>query len=275
MNNKFSEWLFVSDIDSTLNNKLMRLPKVNKLAVDKFVSDGGVFTLCSGRNLQSLSIHYKKLGIETPAIFLNGAGIYDFKSESFLDYNPITEDGEKIILDTLANTKGIQLTIYAPEIIYRATKKCLYGYLISKFDGLNCALCESVSDLPRGIWGKVTFFGTNRKIKELNKFFKNEKNKEIFDCCITSPVTLELSRKGINKGSAVKKLIEILGMNFEKTAAIGDYYNDVDMLKTVSHPACCGQAPDDIKSIVEYVACHCNKGAVADFINYIENKYIL
>ena len=46
------------------------------------------------------------------------------------------------------------------------------------------------------------------------------------------------------------------------------------MLKTVSHPACCGQAPKDIKKLVEYVTCHCNNGAVADFINYLENNYI-
>ena len=107
------------------------------------------------------------------------------------------------------------------------------------------------------------------------KFTLMNKNKKIFDCFITSPVTLELSNCGVNKGSAVKKLADILGVDMNNTAAIGDYYNDVEMLKTVSHPACCGQAPDDIKSIVEYVTCHCNKGAVADFINYIEKKYIL
>ena len=70
------------------------------------------------------------------------------------------------------------------------------------------------------------------------------------------------------------RLAEILGIEKENIGAIGDYYNDVPMLKTVSHPACCGQAPSDIKSIVEYVACHCNKGAVADFINYLEKNYI-
>ena len=92
---------------------------------------------------------------------------------------------------------------------------------------------------------------------------------------MTSPFTLEVVNKGVNKGSAVLKLSQIIGIDSAKTAAIGDYYNDVDMLKTVSHPACCGQAPDDIKALAEYVTCHCNKGAVADFINYLEKNYIL
>ena len=81
MENKYSKWLLVSDIDGTLNDKKMRLPENNRLAINDFVSSGGNFTLCSGRNLESLTIHYKKLGIMTPAIFLNGAGIYDFSSE--------------------------------------------------------------------------------------------------------------------------------------------------------------------------------------------------
>ena len=71
------------------------------------------------------------------------------------------------------------------------------------------------------------------------------------------------------------RLADILGIDKENIGAIGDYYNDVPMLKTVSHPACCGQAPSDIKKLAEYVTCHCNKGAVADFINYLEDKYIL
>ena len=80
MSADYSKWLIVSDIDGTLNNKLRRLPQVNKTKIKEYVDNGGYFTLCSGRNLQSLTPHYKKLGIETPALFLNGAGIYDFKT---------------------------------------------------------------------------------------------------------------------------------------------------------------------------------------------------
>ena len=36
----------------------------------------------------------------------------------------------------------------------------------------------------------------------------------------------------------------------------------------------CGKILEFIKKLAEYVTCHCNKGAVADFINYLENKYI-
>lgn len=270
----YNKWLLVSDIDGTLNTKSMKLPENNKIAINKFVNNGGNFTLCSGRNLQSLSIHYRKLGIDTPAIFLNGAGIYDFKNNKMIFQNFISSQGEEIILDVLKKHKLAQLTVFTADKILLTTRKCIYGRIISVIDKLDYELCEKVSDLPRGIWGKVSFFGTKGLINKLKYIFSNEENSKHFECFKTSPFTLEVVNKGVNKGAAVIKLAELLNIEKSNTAAIGDYYNDVEMLKRVAHPVCCGQAPDDIKEISEYVACHCNDGAVADFIDYIQTNYI-
>ena len=274
MEEMYNKWLLVSDIDGTLNSKSMKLPENNKIAINEFVNNGGNFTLCSGRNLQSLSIHYKKLGINTPAIFLNGAGIYDFKNKEMIYQNFISSDGENIILDVLKNHKTAQLTVFTADKILLATRKCIYGRVISAIDKLDCELYKKTSDLPRGVWGKVSFCGTRGLVNKLEGIFKNEENSKLFECFKTSPITLEVVSRGVNKGAAVLKLAELLNIEKSNTAAIGDYYNDVEMLRRVAHPVCCGQAPDDIKQISEYVACHCNDGAVADFIDYIQTNYI-
>ncbi len=274
MKDVYSKWLLVSDIDGTLNNKAMNLPDNNRISIGEFVAKGGNFTLCSGRNLESLSIHYKKLGVKTPAIFLNGAGIYDFSTESILSYTPITDEGVRIILDIYKKYKLLNLTVFSADKIYLANRKCIYGYAICKIDGLSYELCKKTEEIPNGIWGKVSFFGLPSLLKKIQKVLENDENSKFLDCFFTSPLTLEVVRAGVNKGYAVEKLAGILNIDMGHTAAIGDYYNDVKMLEIVSHPACCGQAPDDIKGICEYVTCHCNNGAVADFINYLETNYI-
>ena len=53
----------------------------------------------------------------------------------------------------------------------------------------------------------------------------------------------------------------------------GDYFNDYEMLKAVALPACCGQAPRGMKEIAKLVTCHCDRGAVADLIEYITEHY--
>lgn len=274
MEKSYSQWLLVSDIDGTLNDKSMNLPQINRIAIERFVNCGGTFTLCSGRNLQSLSIHYNKLGIKTPAIFLNGAGIYDFANSEIKYFNPISSEGEKIILDIFSRYKTLQLTVFGVDTIYLATKTCVYGYVISKLDKLNYKFCKHIYDLPKGVWGKVSFFGTRNLLKKIQAMIKDEYGNYL-DCFLTSPYTLEVVNKGVNKGVAVLQLADLLGVHRNNTAAIGDYFNDVDMLKAVTHPAACGQAPTEIKALAEYVACHCNKGAVADFINYLEKNYII
>ena len=144
MTTPYNEWLLISDIDGTLNDKKFNLPQNNKEAINRFVSNGGNFTLCSGRNLQSLKVHYDNLGIKTPAIFSNGAGIYDFRAEEMVFLDTLTTECENMILDIFKNNKGFQLTIFGVNTIYLTKRTCFYGYIISKMDKLDYKLCKSI-----------------------------------------------------------------------------------------------------------------------------------
>ncbi len=53
-------------------------------------------------------------------------------------------------------------------------------------------------------------------------------------------------------------------------AAVGDYYNDVELLKAVPLLGRCGERPDEVKALADYVACHCDDGAVADVLRRLE-----
>ena len=89
----------------------------------------------------------------------------------------------------------------------------------------------------------------------------------------SSIASFEMVEQGVHKGTAIMKIADMFGIKKEHTAAIGDYFNDFDMLKTVGLPACCGQAPKEMHEIAKFEACHCNKGAVGDLLNYIMYTY--
>ena len=84
MEKTFENWLVVSDIDGTLNNKFRKLPKRNYDAIKKFTELGGNFTLASGRLQSSLERNYNRITPNQPAIVLNGAGLYDYKNRKML-----------------------------------------------------------------------------------------------------------------------------------------------------------------------------------------------
>lgn len=273
MKKDYSKFLLVSDIDGTLNNKLRRTPKVNTEAIRRFTKDlGGVFTLASARSVPSLYTHYKNLpDVKTPAIVLNGAGIYDFTQSKYLWYNSIPEGCEASIQKALDKFFTLEVAIFTNEGIYLVRPK-IASRIMMLIDKLDYKLCKSLDEVPKGNWGKVIFFcmpWNKNRIKDFVIPGKSEGSRYID----TGPVSFDLVNETTHKGNAVKVLAGMLGIEENGIFAIGDYFNDYDMLRTVAHPACCAQAPEELHEISEFHACHCNKGAVADFISYIEKNY--
>lgn len=270
-NKSLSQWLIASDIDGTLNNKLRRLPERNESAIKRFVSLGGRFTLASGRNPQSMEKHFKRLPIDgTPAVVINGAGLYDFKKKEMIYFSPMSEDGMKLAVDAAKKFPAVDVIVVTKDIIY-ITGSGWFGKMFVAADNLYHKHIKNIDDVPKENWGKVIFSGIPFHISKVKKHFESMNDPDL-TLMSSSVASFEILAKNTHKGTAVMKLAEILGIEPSHTGAIGDYFNDFDMLKTVGVPACCGQAPKELKEVAQFVACHCNKGAVADFLEYIESK---
>ncbi len=269
----YSDWLVVSDIDGTLNNKLRRTPKVNIGAIDRFVHTlGGSFTLASARNVQSLRPHYMNLpDVKSPAVVLNGAGIYDFTREEMIWFNAIPLSGREIIRKSMKKFPSLEIGIFTDDMIYLVNPKFMSPCMMA-MDSLDHRKCISIDQVPEGRWGKVIFYCLPYLKKKIKKYVLSLSGEDV-SYIDTSVVSFDMVSSTTHKGNAVLALAEILGIPEENIGAIGDYYNDLDMLKTVAHPACCKQAPDEIHKVCEFHACHCNEGAVADFLRYIEENY--
>ncbi len=273
MKKDYSDWLVVSDIDGTLNNKLRRTPRVNALAIDRFVHTlGGNFTLASARNVQSLRPHYMSLpDVKTPAIVLNGAGIYDFTKEEMLWFNPVPPSGKNIIGKAMERFQSLEIGIFTDNMIYLVRPRVLSPVMMM-LDSLEHKKCTSIDEVPEGKWGKIIFYCLPHLKKKIKEFVLVLSGSEL-SYIDTSVASFDLVSSTTHKGNAVLALAELLGIPEESIGAIGDYYNDLDMLKTVAHPACCKQAPAELHKVCEFHACHCNEGAVADFLKYIEENY--
>lgn len=267
-----SSFLLVSDIDGTLNNKLRFTPKKNIEAIRYFTKElKGTFTLASARNVQSLYRHYKKLhDVKTPAIVLNGAGIYDFTKKKMIWYNPIPSGSEEAISKALKEFPLLEVIVFTDEMTYLVRPK-LSSRIMLLIDPLEYKVCRSLDEVPKGNWGKVIFFCMPWDRNKIRQLLEKDK-KQGMRYVDMSAISFDLINESTNKGNAVSVLAEMLGIDSKNIGAIGDYFNDYEMLRSVSHPACCGQAPNELKEICEFHACHCNKGAVADFIGYIENN---
>lgn len=266
-----SDWLVVSDIDGTLNNKLRQLPKRNREAINRFVLEcNGNFTLASGRNVQSMRKHYENLPIAgTPAVILNGAGVYDYNHEKMLHFDAINDHAMDLVFELYKRFPLLEIEILTDKMIYTLNSR-IFAKVMVRADKLHYINCKHPEEIPRENWGKVIFLGMPDLIKRLRKYVDTltDARANFMSSSISS---FEMLNEGVHKGTGVMKIAELYGIERSHTAAIGDYFNDYDMLKTVGLPACCGQAPKAMHEIAKFHACHCNKGAVADLLEYIMN----
>jgi hypothetical protein len=271
MEKTFENWLVVSDIDGTLNNKIRKLPKRNYDAIKEFTSRGGNFTLASGRLQSSLGRNYRRITPNQPAIVLNGAGIYDYNKGKMIWRNTIGEKGKNFV-KYIANEfdeifKSVDIGVYFDDYVY-IVRSGLLSKSTMYFDKAKHEYVKSLDEIPNDGWMKVIFWSNPFTIEKLKKVIAQLENPDA-NFMSSSILTLEMLQKDTHKGVGIMKLADMLGIEKSHVAAIGDYYNDWDMLKTVGLPACAGQAPSSIHKICKFEACHCNNGCVADLLEYI------
>ncbi|MFR5874885.1 MAG: HAD-IIB family hydrolase [Eubacterium sp.] len=271
MEKTFENWLVVSDIDGTLKNKIRKLPRRNYDAIKKFTDLGGNFTLASGRLQSSLERNYNRITPNQPAIVLNGAGIYDYNERKMLWRNTIGEKGRNFVryickeFDEIF--KSVDIGVYFDDYVY-IVKSGLLAKGTMYFDKARHEYVKSIDDVPEDGWMKVIFWSNPLVISKLEHLVKNMENPDA-NFMSSSLWSFEMLQKDTHKGVGIMKLADMIGIEKTHVAAIGDYYNDWDMLKTVGLPACAGQAPSSIHKICKFEACHCNKGCVADLLEYI------
>jgi Cof subfamily protein (haloacid dehalogenase superfamily) len=74
------------------------------------------------------------------------------------------------------------------------------------------------------------------------------------DVTISHPKFLEFVAPGVSKGRAVRWLARRLQIPLAETLAIGDQWNDLEMLAEVGHGAAMPSAPAEVRSAARYVA---------------------
>ncbi len=86
------------------------------------------------------------------------------------------------------------------------------------------------------------------------------------NAAFSKPNYLEIVPKGANKASALVHLVAILGLDLSQVAAIGDGYNDIEMIREAGLGIAMGNAPAAVKSAADWVTGTNNEAGVAQAV---------
>lgn len=118
-------------------------------------------------------------------------------------------------------------------------------------------------------WFKVLFVREEADMSELHRWLDENPLEGTYHIN-SSAVFCELMKTGVDKGEGIRKLAHATGVRMENTFAIGDFYNDIDMLKAAGTSVAVGDGAKEIIEMCDLVVGPCKDGAVADLIEYIE-----
>lgn len=269
---KYQDVLLVSDIDGTLLNEKLSTPEINVKAIEDFVAKGGRFAIATGR--APLSAGYVTSFIEkkTPCVVFNGGGIYDFAENKLLWQLTLHDSSVEIAKYVYDNAPFASVEIHVGSKIYLA-RSSPRGEVHVGQAGTEVIRC-SFDEIPTTGWNKVLFAAEPEgEIPQLVEMLKGFENSGC-SLLLTSPYYYEIIPLGVSKAEAMFRLADILGVLHENVFAIGDYFNDLEMIKAASVSACVESSPDELKKIADVICPDVNGGSVAHFINKIETEYI-
>lgn len=272
----FDGCLLACDVDDTLVDSGYINPK-NIEKINFFMNEGGKFSLSSGRAACAVSIVLKKLKKVSPSVTTNGAMIYDFENNCIISEKILSEKDHYIaeLIRKLPQNIGIEIHSGLDALVINRTEETDDHEQYEEFE----PIFTNYDEATKRNWNKVLY--TCNSIEE-RQFLKDFVSKEKFSCDFmeTSAVIdgrmryyLEQVPRGVSKISALKELCEILDIKKGGLFAIGDYYNDVPMIKEADISAVTAGAPDDVKKYADYIAVSCEDGAVADFIDFLTERF--
>lgn len=255
---KFKNIMIVTDLDGTFYNSDHDFHPRNLEAVEYFTKNGGLFTIATGRVPQSLKNQldtFKRI-TNAPAILCNGAFLYDFvEDKSFM----------MIALDREKATDIVKL-VKENFSIFR-TRGCFKGGEHTIEDISEPQLYED--------WTRVSFDDRSTDTLNLIREAAEARYKDDFAFMFACPEIFEFQSKEATKGQGLDRLRRLLIENGKadeslRIYAVGDFENDLELLRHADVACCPENAIDLIKDVSDISLCHHNDGAIADLIDKIE-----
>lgn len=261
--------LLVSDMDGTLLNNNKEVSDKNLRMIRKFEEAGGKFTIASGRVVQSTAHYFDILQLKIPCILYNGGMVYDKINEKALFRANLPSEARNIASEILEEFSEIGAEVLTLDEIFVPQ--------MNDVERMHTELARiNYTELPLNqINSKIIkiLFAMEPKYIETLKQFIEKKGYDTVDFVNSDTHYYEMLPKGVSKGSCLKELVEIMGYHDYTVVAVGDYYNDIQMLKTADFGVAPLNAHDDVKKCADYVLKKsADEDAIAEVIEYIFDK---
>lgn len=250
--------LVAIDIDGTLLNDDYEVSKRTEYAIKALHEKGIKVTLASGRGPKSCDRYLEQLHIREDAIVHNGGSIYDFKSQKAKSVIGF-EVEQMIPFVEYCHEQKIQFDINTALDMY--VEQLLPGSeeMYHLFN-IQPIVLEDVRQITDKVV-KFTLFGQNEQLDSalpqmLQRFpdYRIIRSGEYF---------IDIMHAQTTKAHALERLLMNLDIQTNQVLTIGNYYNDLEMIRMAGVGIAMGNAPVDVQQEADHVTGSNNEEGVA------------
>lgn len=120
--------------------------------------------------------------------------------------------------------------------------------------------------VPDG-WVKVVFASDPESIRKLGQYAKTRYYGRENYFLATNSIYLEIMPSGVSKASGLHDLCALMSKSMKNTVVIGDYYNDLEIMREAGYAVAVANAPAEVKAAADHVTtCTCAEGAVGEYL---------
>lgn len=247
--------LFLSDFDGTLVKGAGAVSQKTLQAIEAFQRRGGIFCVVTGRMLSSILPRLREMGLFGLVSAYQGGTIADIKTGKLLK-NVGFEFSDAVEITKYLEAADLHIHVYLDDVLYCNRN----DGLLSSYETI-CGVKGVVVEEPllkllekrRGVVSKILCMVEPEKQEALATELSERFGGKFF-VTSSSEWLVEVMPKNTTKASAVKFLCEYFQIPKEKTAAIGDHFNDIPMLQAAGGKYAVGNAVAPLKAIAKVVS---------------------
>ena len=287
--------LVAIDLDGTLLNSYGEVSENTRKALKKAKENGTEIVLSSGRPISSTESLAVELGVDNYLISGNGAAVYDIQNQKILYdrfltkqqvldiakmceensffYNVYTED------EVIASSLNYNILFYHKENIKKVKKKRTHINIVQNIEeyikqsGKEKFLKITVCDESKFIFNSIM-----KRLKEIQgidvleiAYMSRKKIKDGTNDVDIQYYYTEITNENVNKWTAIQYLLDKLNIRPKEVMAIGDNFNDKEMIEEAGLGVVMGNSNPKMKEIGDVIVADNNSEGVLEAIN----KYII
>jgi len=251
--------LFVTDIDGTLVGAGGEVHPRDARAIKELLRKGVPVALCTGRmfsGTREIAATFRLVG---PVACIDGSHIFDLHSRGELSCSAISKEAATYVREALAMFRPAAFMFSGDRVIHDGRGDKFLDYLSTWSD-----VRHRVPDVVHpNAWhnednvAALVLMGDEESILGVDRALHGVPGLQDIVFEVKRPDLagswgMVIRAEGVDKGTAVDWLAKHYGVALENVVAVGDWLNDVPMLKRAGQSYAMAQAPEAVRSAAKY-----------------------